>query len=295
MKTMSHKYQYGKSLYDIILYGLTFQTIIADIKGLHVPIDQALMLHNLYEKFPSNDKKEVKEQIANNVSHLKTLLTPRVADINRIITLTNKAIKELDFVEQIPKLETKKILQLVKGRLQTLHEVEDTQKISNSYFLSQLDQMLKKPVMAILEFNKRVEQEEYTEEVGKLDEQYESGIRQALNICSIGYYSTAVFIAGRTVEELINHYLSILFKTKKIKRVNLTKTKFDTKINMLHGAKYINNELYHRLLSIKIYRNKFAHPSTKLLTKHQAHLKILSIIDLIPEVEKMTKTLERRL
>jgi hypothetical protein len=259
---------------------------MAEIKNLQVPIDQCLMLHNTYEHFSSDKDKKTRAFINKNLKYLKSSLSPRITSINKQITVTNKMLNGLDFNHQIPKINTEGILQLTDKRFQTIFKVEDAQKISNENYHILLEEILRKPVESIQDFIKIVYDETFRDDLDKLSEPYRNGIQQSLDVCSVGYYSTAVFIAGRTMEELINSFYLKLFKIKKFKRFDLSKAEFERKINQLNSQGYLNDELYHSLSNIRIDRNKFGHPSKKILSKLQAHLKIRVIVDLIPEIER---------
>jgi len=71
----------------------------------------------------------------------------------------------------------------------------------------------------------------------------------------------------------------------------LSAIKFKDKIGKLLGKGKITEELYHRLSNIRIDRNEFGHPSKKILSKKQAHLRIRQVAEIIPEIEKKTNKL----
>jgi len=290
---MSKKYQYGRDLSGLLKHGMFLNLIIADIRGLNVPIDQSLMIHNLYESLSSKNDKTARENMNKNLQTLTRSLSPKVAEINNHIDLANKLIKGLDFKTTIPRLKVTEITSLVRRRMQTIFKLDEAQKMSNEHFHSSLSTVLQKPILAIQEFHKVVDSERFNEELEALTDSYREGMRQALFICSIGFYSTAVFVAGRTVEELINDYLELLFKLKKLKTFDLSKDSFDKKINVLHAHKYLDDGLYHSLSGTRIDRNTFGHPSEKILSKRQAHLRIRTMIDQIPGIEKRISRLKR--
>ena len=289
------KYEYGRDLFALIVNGMFLSNIMSEIKELKVPIDQSLTMHNLYESSKFQDDKFIKTSIDENLRSLKLMLTPRIVTINEHITTANKLIKGLDFKNcEIPKLKITEVLTVIRKRLNSKFDVPDAQKMSNETCRIKLDQLTQKPVEAIFKFIDVIAIETYKEEVNSLRAPYKAGLQQAMHICSIGYYTTSVFIAGKTTEEIINTYLSLLFKVNKLKEFDLSKVKFDTKINLLHHNGFINESLYHKLSSIRIDRNDFGHPGNKSLSKHQAHLRIRNVIDSIPEIDKKIVKLERQ-
>ncbi len=290
---MSKKIQYGRDLPSLIADGMLLSLIMARVKDLRGPIDEALMLHNLYETFSLSNNVKNRKRIKDNTARLKATLTPQIAEINELITLSNKMIKGLDFDHTIPKLKASDVTSLTKQRLQTLYKVDDVQKLSNSHFRTQLGHLLEGPAKSIHQFIELVRIEEYADDVKTIQgESYRAGIQQAIHICSIGYYSTAVFIAGRSIEEIINDYFKELFRLKIMNKFDLQTTKFKDKIGKLQGNNLISEEYFHRLSNIRIDRNEFGHPSSKLLSKKQAHLRIRLIIEVVPEIEKKLKKLK---
>ncbi len=292
---MPKKIQYGRDLPSLIADGMLLSLIMTRIKDLKNPIDEALMLHNLYETFSLGSDVENRKRISSNIARLKATLTPQINEINELITLSNKLIKGLDFEHKVPKLKATDITVLTKQRLQTIYKVDDVQTLSNNHFRSQLGRQLEGPSKSIQQFIEMVRVEQYSEEVKTIKEDsYRAGIEQAIDVCSIGYYSTAVFIAGRTIEELINDYFNELFRLKVLERFDLQITKFKDKIGKLHGNKLISEEYFHRLSNIRIDRNEFGHPSTNFLNKKQAHLRIRLMIEVIPEIEKKLNKLKNK-
>jgi hypothetical protein len=285
------KYQYGRDLSSVINVGMFLALIMSEIKQLREPIDLSLMMHNLYETSSLKDKKWTKNAVDENVKNLSQTLSPKIKRINYHITLANKTVKGLDFKHEIPKIKVSDVLHIVRKRLKTIYEVKDAQKMSNEHFHVLLSQTFEKPVTAIQNFIKVVDEEKFTEELVKISEAYMEGLRQALSVCSIGYYSTSVFIAGKTAEEVVNDYFDELFRLKKVDKFDLTTAKFKNKIGMLLGSGKISEELYHRLSNIRIDRNEFGHPSKKILSKKQAHLRIRQIAEVIPEIEKKVSKL----
>jgi hypothetical protein len=213
---MSINYQYGRGLSDALVYGMFLAYITARIKELNVPIEQSLMFHNTFESLsalatPSEEEK--KKTIQKNVRTLKAELAPKIERINEWIELTNQFIHGLDFRNiVIPTLEQDKILSLVEKRLKTVYELEDAQKISNENFRLRLYNLLQTAPTEIFAFRKVVEKEKYSEDIQDLKEATRQGMRQAFDVCSIGYYSTSVFIGGRTVEECINSFYEKIFR-----------------------------------------------------------------------------------
>lgn len=266
--------------------GMILSMLIARIRELSVPIDQSLLLHNLHESFSVGGKEKTRKGISQNLKTIKSSLSPKISEINRQISLINKMLKGLDFVHKIPKLKTTDILSIVDKRLKSIFEIKDAQRLGNDHFHKLLEDVLYRPIKSIQDFQKIIENETYSDELKSLPEPLRFGFGQALDVCSIGYYTTSVFIASRTVEGLINTYYQKLFDTKKLDKFDLSKMTFENKINKLNSLKYLSDNLYHGLSGIRIDRNKFGHPSSKILSKRQAHLKIRTMMELSPEVEK---------
>jgi hypothetical protein len=291
---MPKKIQHGRSLYSVLSDGMIFAVVISKIRDLHNPIDQSLLIHNLLETSPLKNLSERKQQVTENLKRLKAELGPRIEEINSNIQTLNIEIKGLDFKYTIPKLKTSEILRIVERRMKTLLEVDDAQEMGNELFRKSLNDAFRKTNEPIFDFLKEVKKEQFENKLENLNEIYRHGIRQALHICSIGYYTTSVFVAGRTVEESVNDYYKLLFKLKKIDKVDLTSSKFsfENKINKLKSEKLITEVTYHNLSNIRIDRNKFGHPSSKTLNKDEAHLKIQIILSEIPEIQKKMSRLK---
>jgi hypothetical protein len=291
---MSKKLQYGRDLTSLIIDGMMLSQIIAEVKGLMEPIEQSLLLHNIYETFSEKKEMQTKELISKNLSRLKATLKPRIAYINEGISLANKMLKGLDFDHKIPKLEITEIIDITKQRLQTMYKIEDAQELSNRHFRTKLQLILEKPGKSTQSLLDKFKAERYIEEVESIKEDnYRVGIEQAIDVCSIGYYSAAVFIAGRTIEELINDMLAELFRLHKLKRFKLSDVKFKNKIGILLSSNQINEDMFHRLSNVRLDRNEFGHPSKRLLSKKQAHLRILLIVEIIVDLEKRLKKLKQ--
>lgn len=270
--------------------------VLSKIRDLQTPIEQSLLVHNLLETSPLKDLKDRKQQLSENSRKLKETLGPRVKEINSSIKTLNKEIKGLDFKYLIPELELKNIIRVVERRVATILEVDDAQSIGNDLFRKSLNEVFQKTNESIFNFLKEIKKERFEESLERLEEEYKEGMRQALHVCSIGYYTTAVFIAGRTVEELINNYYTLLFKTGRLDKIDLTSSKFtfENKINKLNTEKLITESTYHNLSNVRIDRNEFGHPSAKKLSKESAHLKIRVILSEIPEIQKRIKKLSVR-
>ena len=290
---MKKKFQYGRDLYSLLSDGMVFTIVSSMIQELMSPIEQSLMLHNLLETSPLKDLKDSKNKLNKNLKRLKGVLTPRIKEINSKIQILNSEIKGLDFKYQIPELKLKQILQVIERRMSTVLEIDNAQNMGNDLFRKSLYEVFQKTNEPIFFFLKEIKKERLEDLLECLEEDYKEGMRQALSVCSIGYYTTAVFIAGRTVEELVNDYYKLLFKIGHLEKLDLNTSKFtfENKINRLNSEKLINESTYHNLSNVRIDRNEFGHPSAKKLSKESAHLKIKVILSEIPEIQKNIKKL----
>lgn len=293
---MARRFQYGRDLYSLLHDGMVLAIVSAKIGDLQTPIEQSLLIHNLLETSPLKDLRDRKDQLSVNSKKLKETLGPRVKEINSSIKTLNKEIKGLDFKYLIPELELKNIIQVVEKRMATILEVDDAQNIGNDLFRKNLYEVFRKTNESIFNFLREIKKERFEESLEYLEEEYREGMRQALYVCSIGYYTTAVFIAGRTVEELINNYYKRLLKIGRLDKIDITSSKFtfENKINKLNSEKLITESTYHNLSNVRIDRNEFGHPSAKKLSKESAHLKIRVILSEIPEIQKRIKKLNTR-
>lgn len=291
---MSKDYQYGRGLSDGLLYGMFLSFITAQIKELSIPIEQSLLFHNIFESIATGSDQEKQKTIRKNIRGLKSDLTPRIQKINDWIDLTNQFIAGLDFNAEIPSLNQAVIIELVEQRLKTMYELRDVQKISNEHFRLLLQRQLQGPPEAVQKFYQTVESERHRDAVNNLRSAAKAGITQALDICSIGYYSTAVFVAGRTVEESLNSYYAKIFRLGITPAFELDKMSFENKINKLHSQGYLDEKLYHDLSSTRIIRNDFGHPSEKILTKEESYLNLQSIAKILVELEKRIFKLRKK-
>lgn len=288
-----YKYQYGVGLSTSFKVGMFLSMIISEIRMLKSPIDQSLMLHNLYESFKIKDKKWVDKALNDNLQNIRSTINPRIKKINKHIDFANETIKGLDFKQVIPNIRVNDVMGIVRKRLRSIFEVKDAQNMSNELFDTSLSKVFQKPFTAVFDFIDLIDSEKYIDETQNLGNSYQEGIKQALNVCSIGYYSTSVFIAGKTIEEVINDYFSELFRLNRHEKFELADISLKDKIGKLYGQKLITEDIYHRLSNTRIDRNEFGHPSKKLLSKKQAHLRIQHIAEIIPELEKKIEGIRR--
>jgi hypothetical protein len=281
------KFQNGIDLDSALKIGMILDKIRADIVILRGQFDQFFLIHHLYEGGIVKNEKWLRESSKKNLVNLTKSVTPLVKKINEDIKYANKLFRCLDFKKnKIPSLPLKELISISRDRLNTLFNVQTAQVMSDKKFELAFEKLISGTRTGIKDFFSQIENEKFSSEYVKISEPYRLGIKQALDVCSIGYYSTAVFIAGRTTEELINDYFKLLFKLKRSDRMDLKQITFENKVGKLLGFKEINKELFHRLNNIVIDRNEFGHPSEKILTKREAHLRINQIIELTKILDK---------
>lgn len=291
---MAKKIQNGVGIYTLLRSGMVLSNIIMQIRETKRPIEMGQLLHGIYESHPLSDKRKMMKSINENARNLETSLVSQLKLINKNIASVNRLIKGLDFNHNIPRIKIADVRAVLYKRLKSVFEDEKAQKMSNELFEKSLSQIFQKPIDSIHQLLDRVESETYKDELKNIKDTYQAEMKQAFDICSIGYYSTSVFVAGRTVENAVNDYFNILFKTKSYVVFDLSETKFDRKIGMLNGKNLISEAMFHRLSTIRIERNDFAHPSEKILTKKQAHLRLLIFTESITEIEKSINTYQKK-
>lgn len=102
--------------------------------------------------------------------------------------------------------------------------------------------------------------EEIFDNLEKLNKKYRESIKEAINIRSMRYPLTSIFVCGRTIETILDDLIKKAIKNKKIGRVNLRRTRYEDKIGKLKGIKIIDDKTFHELNSIRIDRNETGHP-----------------------------------
>ena len=100
-------------------------------------------------------------------------------------------------------------------------------------------------------------------EINRINKKYWSNLREAKDIFSIGHSGTAVFLIGKTLENVIRDYLIKLNTTKKIKYSSkeIRNWDFESMINIIAKERKITPSRKSKILAVKWDRNIFGHPS----------------------------------
>lgn len=280
--------KYGAGLSVIIKIGMFLQMIISRIEHLLRNVEESLMLHNLHESFPSSTREDV---LKNQKKTILKILT-EAKDINEMIKGSNEIIKLLGHKKKIVPIDLIAIRRFIQLRFKSIHKKEETQKLDNENFRIKVRRQFYKTKKSVKDFIVLVEEEQNFEGLDKLKKNYKKGINAAINIYSIGYYKTSIFVVGCTVEEVLDDLIRSAIKKGRLKRVNVSQIKYEKKIGILKNNRLIDDKLFHDLSSVRIDRNKTGHPIKRAFKKNENKLVILTGINLILRLQKILRKLE---
>ena len=99
----------------------------------------------------------------------------------------------------------------------------------------------------------------------KIQRSIKSEIDKIEAIYSIGGLAEAIFVIGRLLENIINQYLILLKKNKRVdlktKFIKSDQFKLENKIDFLYSKKFITASQFSKMKSIKWDRNLYGHNS----------------------------------
>lgn len=201
---------------------------------------------------------------------------------NKKLSEKMKFYPNLPFLKQINK---KSLLPQLNKRFLVKYKNKESQRLANEVLDLKIISSLNESFNSILEFEKFFKNLSEADNI-KMREKYADGFLEAKAILSIGCAETAIFVAGRTIESLIN---DLLIKKSIIQKIDLKNIKLEGKIGKLMANKVINEKEFHVLQKLKFDRNDFGHPFDKKISFNEAKGIIFEASSLATILEKKLK------
>jgi len=272
----------GVGLGLTVKLGFGLSNILSRLELFQKDLDEALMFHNLYESFPLPNTKDYTE---NNRKRLKELVIKKSEDVNEKIKFINHGIKFTEKKERIKLISRVALLKLINSRFLAIYKDEESGKLGNENLGIKITQHLTRVRESVADFIKSIDNDRENLKLNGVSEKYWEHLNEAIDIYSIGYHRTSVFVAGRTIEGAVDDILRAMIKSGKIKNINLRSTKFDSKIGMLKANGLIEEKLFHDLNSIKFDRNDTGHPVAVTMSKDENEIFIKRSIIIIKKLQ----------
>lgn len=260
---------------------------IASIAKEEIDLSNAINLYDkaLENKPPKHDISKIKKDAITN-------LLLDADQINKSISETNDLLERFGLKGKILEIEKRKLGKILEEDINRWRE-GSTDKISYENLQLKSLFILREVFGSIEEvINEVAFINVFKKEGIKLNLKYSQGIREALNINSIGYGRTAVLCAGRTIEKAINDYLKKLYEKKIIKKEDFLKfirNKYHNKIGFLLSKKFIVQEEHTKLKAFSFDRDKGGHPDLGDIDNNKARTLILQgswlILDIQNKIE----------
>lgn len=262
--------------------GMFLRSISERTTHLRRSIDEYLMVHNLYERFTTSD---IKTRALDNLKELEKMVDLEARGINGMIKSANKLLSITVYEKRIQLIDVAELRRLFKLRFKEIYKDKSLQNLGNENFKLKLDELLLNHRKALQDFLDSVDKEYTFEGFSKLKDNYKVGIGDAIDIMSIAQFKESVFVVGRIIEELLDKLLRSAIRSKKIKKIIIGDTRYDSKIGILKGAKIIDEKTFHELNSVRIDRNKSGHPTRKRFTFKDNKLVIERGIAILQELQ----------
>ena len=255
----------------------TCRTIIREING-------KIYMDLFLQDFLSPDKKEERGE---NKKKLLESLKKYVSDLNHSIDLLNKILKIIKLNKRVEKIRFSEIKPIINQRFNEFYPKDKERQLADENLNFKILSIFQKTNKSLYEISKIYYSQEKIENFDKIPKKYEDDIKEAMDINSIGYPETAIFVIGRTAEKIVDVLIKKYVKLKKIKKIDVKKTKFENKIGILKNNKIIDDKQWHGLNHLRIDRNITVHPCMKPKTLKKTFKKnLLLTIDLIIELKK---------
>ena len=275
---------------SVLRIGMLTQRCLSDIALLQRDISTWIMVHNLNEHLPTAQQERYGKQYAKS---LIQEIEPKVKLLNKLIGDLNRVATLLGSKQKIQRIEWSNIKKEINARF-SLIATKEYSEISNENFNLKLQRIFSITQKPVEEYINAHEHSSLAPEINKIKtKKFASGLKDALDIDSMGMHQIAIFTVGRVIEQLVNDYLRALIKSKKLARIKLTEVKLDTKIGILKKQKLISDKMFHELTSIKIARNDTGHPLGKSYSRSEAIGSVNQAVLIVRDIEKRIKKLNQ--
>jgi len=285
--------RFGYGIEDGMTIGFTLGILHSQLMELVNNIEALRHRHNMIETI---NRLAGEELSGENEGEAKKNL-PHIKQIETFVESFNKHIKYFNdnnlkrmssYFPNLPLLKTINkeglLLQLNKRFLKGYKE-KDSQSLANEVLNLKIMSFINEPINSILNFKEFIS--DLFKDINiKLSKKYVRGFLEAEIILSTGCSETAIFVAGRTIESLIDDLLIDEIKKSNIKKIDLKTTKLENKIGKLKGISVINDKEFHILQRLKFDRNDFGHPFDREVSFSEAKRMILDALDLAIILEK---------
>lgn len=263
--------------------GIFIENINRKVDRLYPHIESSLMMHNLYETFPLKDNKK---RFTENQRHLLSYVGDEVKNINKQIQEANKILKMLKFPQEILPVDLTSIKQAIDERFDEVFKEDKSQEISNQNLKLKLGRIISNTRKSIFDLLNYAKERETFTNLDKLENKYKKQIESAIDIYSFGHFDSAIFLLGRTLEQVLDDSIRLLVKLKKIKRAYPRKIKYINKIGILLQNKFIDERLFHELNTMLIDRNDTGHPTGKKYSNEECKNMIDRVIMIVIQLQK---------
>lgn len=268
---------------SVLKVGMLTQKCLSDIALLQRDIAMWIMIHNINEQF------KTAQQEKNGKAYAKSLIEeiePKVKLINKLIGDLNRVATLLGSKQKIRRIEWDRIKKEINNRFSFIAENGYTE-ISNENFNLKLQEILSLTQKSVEGYINAHEHAVLVPEISKIKtKKLAGGLKDALDIGSMGVHQIAIFTVGRVIEQLVNNYIRVLIKNKKLARMKLADVKLDTKIGILKKHGLISDKMFHELTSIKISRNDTGHPLGGSYSRAQVIGSVNQAVLIVKYVEK---------
>jgi len=250
--------------------------------------EKQIIFESIIEKIDLNfDKNQERKQEKKKIK--MDIWEKQIDSINLgIKKISSIFLKTFDIKKEIVELDKNKILKLIQKRFERSLDSEGSIFLANENLRMALIIELKKSLDSLEKIHDYLEDKEYFEGFDKLSKNYKKYVLESIHIYSIGYGKTAVLCVGRTIEDLINKFLTKLFEKGKISNEDYEKiinSKYNDKIGFLKG-KFLTEEEFIDLNSFSFKRNKGGHPNLGDIDNNRARTFIQQGIWLIIDLQK---------
>jgi hypothetical protein len=228
--------------------GIFIENINRRVDRLYPHIESGLMMHNLYETFPTKDNSKYFKE---NFKHLLLHVENEVEGINKQIKAANKILRLLMHGKEILPIDYHSIKIIIEQRFADKLKEKKPQELGNENLKLKIDNVITKTRKSVFVLVNYFEEVEAFSGQDKLSKRYWGDIGEAIAIFSFGFLNTALFVLGRTLESVLDDALKKLMSERKIERIILSKTKYESKIGILKSKNFIDERLFHELNTIR--------------------------------------------
>ncbi|MEK6818933.1 MAG: DUF4145 domain-containing protein [Nanoarchaeota archaeon] len=285
--------RYGYGIEDGITIGFSLGMLHSQITELANRIINLRNKHNMIEhinilageELSGEDEEEVKK----NLPIIKQI-EAFVDNFNKNIKFFNdNNLKRMSFyfpdLSPLKSINKEELLLQLNRRFLKSYKKRESQELANEVLDLKIASGINEPINSILNFQKSIS-DLFKDFDIKLSKKYVRGFLEAKIILSAGCSETAVFVAGRTIESLVDDLLINEIKKSNLEEFDLKITKLENKIGKLKGISIIDDKEFHILQKLKFDRNDFGHPFDRDVSFSEAKRIILDALDLAIILEK---------